>query len=49
VSQARKQDKGKAARALANRISIAVKVDFFKGKFIGDKLRKQLEARFSRK
>lgn len=49
VSQARKQDKGKAARALANRISIAVKVDFFRGKFIGDKLRKQLEARFSRK
>lgn len=49
VSQARKQDKGKAARALANRISIAVKVDFFKGKFIGEKLRKDLEKRFADK
>ena len=34
---------GKIARALADKISIAAKVDYFKGKFIGDKLRKELE------
>ncbi len=39
------KDKGKIARTLADKISIAVKVDYFKGKFIGDKLRKQVEAR----
>lgn len=37
---------GKIARALADKISIAVKVDYFKGKFIGDKLRKGLEEKF---
>ena len=38
---------GKIARALADKISIASKVDYFQGKFIGDKLKKELEARFS--
>jgi len=38
---------GKIARALADKISIAVKVDYFKGKFIGDKLLKEIEARFT--
>ncbi|GAG44441.1 unnamed protein product [marine sediment metagenome] len=37
---------GKIARALADKISIAVKVDYFKGKFIGDKLLKGVEKRF---
>ncbi|MBI3026977.1 hypothetical protein HYY70_02595 [Candidatus Woesearchaeota archaeon] len=37
---------GKIARALADKISIAVKVDYFKGQFIGDKLRKDLEEKF---
>lgn len=37
---------GKIARALADKISIAAKVDFFKGDFIGDQLKKQLETRF---
>ncbi|MGV8150937.1 MAG: hypothetical protein ACP5NV_04365 [Candidatus Woesearchaeota archaeon] len=32
------KDKGKAARNLASKISIASKVDYFKGEFIGDKL-----------
>lgn len=41
VSQA--SNKGKAARQLADKISIAVKIDYFKGKFIGDKLRKEVE------
>lgn len=45
---AKAQDKmhGKIARALADKISIAVKVDYFKGRFIGDKLRKELEDKF---
>jgi nucleolar protein 56 len=49
VTQAKSSERGKVARALGDKISIAVKVDFFKGKFIGDKLRKQLEVRFIRK
>ena len=49
VTQARASERGKVARALGDKISIAVKVDFFKGKFIGDKLRKQLEAKFIKK
>jgi len=39
--------KGKAARALADKIGIAAKVDYFKGEPIGEKLREQLEKRFS--
>lgn len=35
--------KGKAARTLADKISIAARVDFFKGKYMGDELVKQLE------
>ena len=33
---------GKAARALADKISIAARVDYFKGDFVGDKLKKQI-------
>ncbi|MBN2458132.1 hypothetical protein JXB31_03320 [Candidatus Woesearchaeota archaeon] len=43
VAQVKKDDKGRAARALADKISIAVKVDYFKGDFIGDKLNKELK------
>ena len=46
VAKVGKKDKGKAARALADKISIAAKVDYFKGEFIGDKLRNGLEERF---
>lgn len=38
---------GKIARALADKISIASKVDYFQGKFIGDKLREGLEKKFN--
>lgn len=41
-----KQDKGKAARALADKILLASKVDFFKGNFIGDRLKKDLDEKF---
>lgn len=39
----RATNKGKAARMLADKISIASRVDYFKGKFIGDKLKEGLE------
>ncbi|MBW2974998.1 hypothetical protein KY366_04745 [Candidatus Woesearchaeota archaeon] len=39
---------GKIARALADKISIAVKVDYFKGEPIGEKLKKELEKRFGK-
>lgn len=39
------KNKGKIARVVANKISIAAKIDYFKGEFIGDKLRKQVEAK----
>jgi len=37
---------GKVARALADKLSIAVKIDYFKGKFIGDQLKKKLIEKF---
>ena len=37
------QNRGKAARVLADKISIAVKVDYFKGKPIGNKLKRELK------
>ena len=43
VRKASKKNKGKIARKAASKISIAAKVDFFKGKFIGDKLMQELE------
>jgi nucleolar protein 56 len=46
ISGSPQSEHGKRARALADKISMAAKVDFFKGKFIGDKLKKELEERF---
>ena len=43
IRNAKKDKKGKAARKTAAKLSIAAKVDFFKGEFIGDKLLKELE------
>ena len=40
---------GKIARALADKICIAAKVDFFKGEFIGDKLRDKLDKKFAKR
>ncbi len=37
------KNKGKTAKLIADKISIALKVDYFKGKFIGDKLRNEIE------
>lgn len=47
ISSASQKDHGKIARALADKISIAAKVDYFKGDFIGEKLRKMLEEKFA--
>ncbi|MBA3063816.1 hypothetical protein FP803_00060 [Candidatus Woesearchaeota archaeon] len=49
VTQARASEREKVARALGDKISIAVKVDFFNGKFIGEKLRNYLEKKFIKK
>jgi nucleolar protein 56 len=48
ISKASNQMHGKIARTLADKISIAAKIDYFKGSFIGDKLRKELEEKFSK-
>ena len=48
ISKARREDHGKVARTLADKISIAVKVDYFKGAFIGDKLKADLDKRFGK-
>ncbi|MBS3133151.1 NOP58 family protein [Candidatus Woesearchaeota archaeon] len=45
IASAIEKEKGKMARLLADKISIAARVDYFKGKFIGDKLLKQIEDR----
>ncbi len=44
VTAAPKDKKGKAARVLADKIAIAVKVDYFKGDFIADKLEKKIKS-----
>jgi len=49
VTNAQASERGKVARALGDKISIAVKIDFFKGKFIGEKLRRDLEKKFIKK
>jgi nucleolar protein 56 len=43
IAKASKGIKGKAARLLADKLSIAAKIDHFKGEFVGDKLKKQIE------
>jgi len=43
VMKAKRNDAGRVARILANKISIASRVDYMKGKFVGDKLLKDVE------
>ncbi len=45
IAQADKKSRGRIARALADKISIAARIDYFRGEFMGDKLRKQVEAK----
>ncbi len=46
IKQARRSEHGKIARALADKIAVAARVDFFKGEFVGDRFVKELETRF---
>ena len=46
VSGAKTSDRGKAARALADKLSVAARLDFFKGDFLGDKFLEELKLRF---
>ncbi len=46
IQKSKKASWGKAGRALADKIAIASRVDYFKGKFIGVQLLKELEERF---
>jgi len=46
IQKSKEELHGKAARALADKLSIAIKIDYFKGKFIGDKLKKGLVDKF---
>ena len=47
LATSKASERGKRARALADKIGLAVKVDFFKGKYIADRLNKELKERFS--
>lgn len=47
VNNAANQDKGKAARALADKISMAARIDFFQGEFIGHKYLEELKMKFN--
>jgi nucleolar protein 56 len=48
LSKVPADERGKVARALADKIAIAVKVDYFKGEFVGKKLIDALEKRFAK-
>ena len=48
LMDAKRDKKGTAARLFAAKISIAAKVDYFRGEFIGDKLREDLEKQLKR-
>ena len=47
IARTKKSDKGRVARALASKISLAVKMDFFKGEtYKGYELKEELEKKF---
>ena len=45
LHQAQRWQRGKIARAISGKIAIAARIDAFKGEFMGDKLKAELEAR----
>jgi nucleolar protein 56 len=45
VQRAKREDRGKIARALADKLFVAARLDFFKGEFLGDKLLKEVEVK----
>ncbi len=46
VQKAKKEDKGKAARVLADKLSLCARLDYFKGEFKAKEYKKGLEERF---
>lgn len=46
VQKAKREDKGKAARMLADKLALCARLDYFGGEFKADEYRKSLEARF---
>ena len=48
VQDVMKKDKGKAARQLADKLSLCARLDYFKGEFKAKEYRKGLEKRFRR-
>jgi rRNA biogenesis protein Nop56/Nop58 len=47
IFRAPRWQRGKIARALASKLAIAAKVDAFSGRFIGDRLREELQQRIA--
>mgnify|MGYP003983188427 FL=1 len=47
VQSAHQKDRGMVARSLASYLSRALKIDFFKGEFAGDKMREEIEKKFN--
>lgn len=48
VTGANQSDKGKAARALADKLSIAARLDYFQGEFLGHKYLEDLKKQFNK-
>ena len=48
VSSASKREQGKVAKLLADKISIAARVDYFKGDFVGDRLINEIKKRLGK-
>ncbi len=46
VQEAKKEEKGKAARTLADKLSLCARLDYFKGEFKAKEYRKELEEKF---
>lgn len=46
ITQARKDEKGKMARSLADKLALCAKLDFFKGDFLAPTYKKELEEKF---
>ena len=47
IQKTKKSEQGKMAKTLADKIAIAVKVDYFKGKFVANKLKKECEIKYT--
>ncbi len=43
ICGAKRKDQGRIARVIADKLSIASRIDYFHGEFIGDKLRQEIE------